>query len=62
MVGGCVSTGRKEVYARVRDAPKDDGVPLHDVVVARRPIHPLRRVGLHPLEVSHQPSACRGAH
>jgi len=43
-------------------APEDDGVPLHDVVVLRRPVDALRRVVLHPLEIAHEPSPCRRRH
>lgn len=51
--------GRQEAG---RGTPEDDSVPLHDIVVAWRPIHPLGRVGLHPLEVTHQPPACGRTH
>ena len=34
-------------------APKDDGVPHHDVIVERSAVDALGRVGLHALEVAH---------
>jgi len=52
--GRCASVGRH--------APEDDSVPLHDVVVLRRPVDALRRVVLHPLEITHKPSPCRRRH
>lgn len=52
--GRCASVGRH--------APEDDSVPLHDVVVLRRPVDAFRRVVLHPLEITHKPSPCRRRH
>ena len=42
--------------------PKDDGVPLHDVVVEGCARHSLGRVRLDALEVAHQPASCSRAH
>eukprot|EP00302_Diacronema_sp_CCMP2436_P053959 CAMPEP_0180065450 /NCGR_PEP_ID=MMETSP0985-20121206/8752_1 /TAXON_ID=483367 /ORGANISM="non described non described, Strain CCMP 2436" /LENGTH=149 /DNA_ID=CAMNT_0021995881 /DNA_START=748 /DNA_END=1197 /DNA_ORIENTATION=+ len=41
---------------------KDDGVPLHDVVILGRAADALRWVVLQPLEVAHQPAPGGGRH